>query len=141
MSNQESSSTVDDAQYLAESTLRIRELHEIEQKLVHLVETAGDAIGLLAGVDDNESEESIQKRSSNFRELAARYFSLVNDIQLSLRSNAQYLAKADSTPPGANRSIPFRASIATEQTELEVWTMAVQTIQQRVEHLKRLAQE
>lgn len=43
--------------------------------------------------------------------------------------------------PGTNRSIPFRASVAGYQKELEIWTAAVKTIHERVEHIRRIAHE
>ncbi|KAI8144044.1 hypothetical protein BJV82DRAFT_608134 [Fennellomyces sp. T-0311] len=129
--------------HLAESTLRIKDLHEAEKKLVLLVETAGDAMAILCddAPQDQDADQVVRNEVIAFRELAARYFTLVNDIQLSLRSNTRYLRKSGSIAVNATKSIPFRESIAGEQKELEVWTEAIETIHQRVKELQQIAQE
>ncbi|KAI9271503.1 hypothetical protein BDA99DRAFT_533991 [Phascolomyces articulosus] len=139
MSQQES----DISSYLAESTLRIQDLHEAEKKLVLLVETAGDALANLCddAPQDQDQDQVVRESVIAFRELAARYFSLVNDVQLSLRSNTRYLSEQGSIGMTTTRSIPFRESVSGEQKELEVWTAAVETIHQRVRELKEIAQQ
>ncbi|KAI9498182.1 hypothetical protein BDB00DRAFT_784246 [Zychaea mexicana] len=133
----------DISSYLAESTLRIKDLHEAEKKLVLLVESAGDAMAILCddSPQDQDADQVVRNEVVAFRELAARYFTLVNDIQLSLRSNTHYLRKSGSIAMNATRSIPFRESVSGEQKELEVWTAAVEMIHQRVQELKRIAEE
>ncbi|KAI9314431.1 Las1-like-domain-containing protein [Dichotomocladium elegans] len=128
---------------LAESTIRIKQLHDIEKKLVDLVETAGDAIAILCdeGHRDEESEQSIKDRIAAFQELASRYFTLVNEIQTALRSNTRFLRKTGSIAMSTTKSIPFRATISGQQKELEVWTAAIETIHQRVEQLRQIAHE
>lgn len=63
------------------------------------------------------------------------------DIQLALRDNVRFLRKTGSIAMSTTKSIPFRATVAGQQKELEVWTAAVETIHQRVEELKRIAHE
>ncbi|KAI7884059.1 hypothetical protein K492DRAFT_234992 [Lichtheimia hyalospora FSU 10163] len=132
-----------DTTQIAESTTRIKNLHEVEKKLVLLVETAGDALAILS--DDSKNDEDASKaaheRVHEFEALAKRYFSLVNDIQLALRDNVRFLRKTGSIAMSTTKSIPFRATVAGQQKELEVWTAAVETIHQRVEELKRIAHE
>ncbi|KAG0175735.1 hypothetical protein DFQ28_003213 [Apophysomyces sp. BC1034] len=141
MSNQPNPQQARDS--LAESTIRIKDLHEAEKKLVLLVETAGDVLSVLA--DDGPNEESpdqaVRERAAQFRDLASRYFSLINDVQLALRNHTRYLTKVGSIAPITSKSIPFRASVAGQQKELEIWASAVGTLRQRVETIKRIAQE
>ncbi|KAF7731278.1 hypothetical protein EC973_000694 [Apophysomyces ossiformis] len=129
--------------YLAESTIRIKDLHEAEKKLVLLVETAGDVLSVLAddGPNEENPDQAVRERAMQFRELASRYFSLINDVQLALRNHTRYLTKVASIAPITSKSIPFRASVAGQQKELETWAAAVGTLRQRVETIKRIAQE
>ncbi|KAI7858470.1 hypothetical protein BDC45DRAFT_498422 [Circinella umbellata] len=142
MSQQPKESDQNTSNYLAESTLRIQDLHEAEKKLVLLVETAGDGLAILCddAPQDQDTEQVVRDSVIAFRELAGRYFSLVNDIQLSLRSNTRYLSQQGSIGMATTKSIPFRESISGEQKELEVWTAALETIHQRVRELKEITQ-
>ncbi|KAI7866891.1 hypothetical protein BDF14DRAFT_1882231 [Spinellus fusiger] len=121
---------------MAESTLRIKELYEAEKKLVLLVETAGEALDVLSqDINSSDVEQAIRQHTMDFRTLASRYFSLINDIQLSLRNHTHYLAKTSSITPSTSKSIPFQQSTATEQRELEIWTSALSTLGQSVQTL------
>ncbi|KAI9006633.1 hypothetical protein CLU79DRAFT_723730 [Phycomyces nitens] len=126
---------------MAESTIRIKDLHEAEKKLVLLVETAGEALGVLSDeeINDSNADQSQNDRIVAFQDLASRYFSLINDVQLSLRSHTHYLAKTGSIAPSTSKSIPFKASVAGQQKELEIWTAALGTIDQRVQEIKSIA--
>ncbi|ORY90025.1 hypothetical protein BCR43DRAFT_499888 [Syncephalastrum racemosum] len=134
---------VDEYSYLAESTLRIRELHDAERKLVLLVETAGDALTVLSddASKDADADQVVREHATAFRGLASRYFGLVNDIQRCLRDNVRYLQKSGSITSSTRESIPFHASVAGHQKELEVWTAAVGLIHQRVQVMNQIAHE
>ncbi|KAI8379317.1 uncharacterized protein BYT42DRAFT_613637 [Radiomyces spectabilis] len=88
------------SQQIAESTTRIKDLHEAEKKLVLLLETAGEALAVLSedGPHDNSTDDTIEERVQVFRNLASRYFSIVNDVQLALRNHTHYLAKKYGQP-------------------------------------------
>ncbi|KAI8092979.1 uncharacterized protein BX664DRAFT_328640 [Halteromyces radiatus] len=126
---------------LDESVTRIQELHQAEKKLVQLVETAGEALAVLTddGPSDEDAELAIRERIGEFTDLANKYFSLVNDIQLTIRQQVHFLTQTASLP-STTKTIPFRLSVAGEQKELEIWTNALTTLQQRMEDIKRIPQ-
>ncbi|ORZ18894.1 hypothetical protein BCR42DRAFT_450026 [Absidia repens] len=123
-----------------ESKARIQALHEAEKKLVLLVETAGEALDVLTddGPSDEDAEMAIRERAGEFADLTNRYFSLVNDVQLTVRQQTHFLTKTASLP-STTKTIPFRRSVAGEQKELEIWTGALSTIQQRLQEIKRIS--
>ncbi|KAL0143652.1 hypothetical protein V8B55DRAFT_1479494 [Mucor lusitanicus] len=134
---------IDPTGRMAESTMRIQDLHQAEKKLVLLIETAAEALSILSdeapsGVD---TDQFVRERAMSFRELASRYFSLVNDIQFALRSHTRYLTKEASIASSANKIIPFRTSVMSQHKELEIWTAAIDTISQRIAEIKKVAQE
>ncbi|ORX47149.1 hypothetical protein DM01DRAFT_1410277 [Hesseltinella vesiculosa] len=124
-----------------ESVSRIQDLHITEKKLVSLVETAGHALALLAddGPSDEDADLAVHERTTEFRDLATRYFSLINDIQLSVRQHTHFLTQTASLPC-TTKTIPYRVSVAGEQRELEIWINALQLIQQRLTAVQQSAQ-
>ncbi|KAI9306180.1 hypothetical protein BJ944DRAFT_263973 [Cunninghamella echinulata] len=120
-----------------DSIARIQDLHQVEKKLVSLVETAGEAFAILTddGPSDEDAELAVKERTSEFRDLATRYFSLVNDIQLSVRNHTRFLTQSASLP-STTKTIPFRVSVADKQKDLEIWIGAVATLQKRIEEIK-----
>ncbi|PHZ09324.1 uncharacterized protein RHIMIDRAFT_50665 [Rhizopus microsporus ATCC 52813] len=134
---------VDPTQRMAESTMRIKDLYQVERKLVLLIETAGDALAILPEeeVKDENPDQFVRERALAFRQLASRYFSLVNDIQLALRSHVNYLTKTASFTPVANKTIPFKTSIVNQQKQLEIWAEAIKAIQQQIQEIKQIGQE
>ncbi|KAI9279766.1 hypothetical protein BY458DRAFT_501622 [Sporodiniella umbellata] len=131
---------IDPTQRMAESTMRVKDLYQVEKKLVLLIETAGEALAILSeeGTQEENTDQFVRERALAFRELSSRYFSLVNDIQLALRSHTHYLAKTASFTPSANKTIPFKTSIVGQHKQLEIWTEAIQAIQQQVQALKQI---
>ncbi|GAA5808569.1 hypothetical protein MFLAVUS_001960 [Mucor flavus] len=129
---------------MAESTMRIKDLAQAEKKLVLLLETVAEALSILsdeAPSDEENIDEFVRNRAMNFRHLASRYFSLVNDIQFALRSHTHYLTKEASITSSANKIIPFKNSVLGQYKELEIWTEAIQTISQRITEIKSIALE
>ncbi|KAG1234138.1 hypothetical protein G6F35_001184 [Rhizopus arrhizus] len=128
---------------MAESTMRIKDLYQVERKLVLLIETAGEALAILSdeGTKDENTDKFVREKALAFRDLSSRYFSLVNDIQLALRSHTYYLAKTASFTPSANKTIPFKTSIVGQHKQLEIWTEAIKAIQQRIHEIKQIGQE
>ncbi|KAI8881194.1 hypothetical protein K501DRAFT_223489, partial [Backusella circina FSU 941] len=131
---------IDPTGRLAESTLRIQDLHQVEKKLVLLIETAGEALSVLSedAPSGENADEFVNSHTIEFRSLASRYLSLVNDIQFALRSHTHYLAQTASITSSANKTMPFKASIIGEQKELEIWTAALQTLRDRIEEIKQI---
>ncbi|KAI8067930.1 hypothetical protein BC940DRAFT_299895 [Gongronella butleri] len=121
-----------------DSVARIRDLHIAEKKLVLLVETASQALALLSddGPTDEDSELAVHERSREFKDLVQRYFSLVNDIQLSIRGHTHFLTQTASLPT-TTKSITFRSSVTGQQKELEIWINALQLIQQRIRSIQQ----
>ncbi|CEP19689.1 hypothetical protein [Parasitella parasitica] len=128
---------------MAESTMRIQDLHQAEKKLVLLLETAAEALAILSddAPGDIDTDQFVRNRAMSFRELASRYFSLVNDIQFALKSHTHYLTKEASLTSSASKIIPFKTSVVSQQKELEIWTAAIDTISQRIAEIKKVAQE
>ncbi|KAG2210159.1 hypothetical protein INT46_009697 [Mucor plumbeus] len=126
---------------MAESTMRIQDLHQAEKKLVLLIETAAEALGILSdeAPSDMDTDQFVRNRAMSFRELASRYFSL--DIQFALRSHTHYLTKEAIITSSANKIIPFKTSVISQHKELEIWTAAIDTISQRIAEIKKVAQE
>ncbi|CAO3597973.1 unnamed protein product [Absidia cylindrospora] len=81
---------------------------------------------------------AIRERAGEFADLTNRYFSLVNDVQLTVRQQTHFLTKTASLP-STTKTIPFRRSVAGEQKELEIWTGALSTIQQRLQEIRRIS--
>ncbi|CAO3638236.1 unnamed protein product [Cunninghamella blakesleeana] len=75
-----------------------------------------------------------------FRNLATRYFILVNDIQYSVRNHTRFLTQSASLP-STTKTIPFRVSVADKQKELEIWIGAIATLQKRVEEIKSICNQ
>ncbi|KAI8369073.1 hypothetical protein BD560DRAFT_435210 [Blakeslea trispora] len=134
---------VDSTGRMAESTLRIQDLHQVEKKLVLLVEAAAEALSILSdeAPKDADTDQFVRDRAMRFRELASRYFSLVNDIQFALRSHTHYLVKEASISSSANKVIPFKTSTMGQRKELEIWTAALDTIRQRITKIKTIGLE
>lgn len=84
---------------MAESTMRIKDLYQAEKvgsisnfsimnqgliyqckKLVLLIETAAEALAILSdeAPKDENTDQFVRDRAMSFRDLASRYFSLVN---------------------------------------------------------------
>lgn len=123
--------------------MRIQDLAQAEKKLVLLVETAAEALAILSdeAPNDENTDQFVRDRALTFRSLASRYFSLVNDIQLALRSHTHYLTKEANITSSANKTIPFKTSIVGQYKELEIWTDAIETISQRIAEIKKIATE
>ncbi|RCH80153.1 hypothetical protein CU098_001805, partial [Rhizopus stolonifer] len=109
-------------------------------KLVLLVETAAEALSILSDEAPKEAnaDQFVHDRAMRFRDLASRYFSLVNDIQFALRSHTHYLTREASITSSANKIIPFKTSTFSQQKELEIWTAALDTMSQRIAEIKAI---
>ncbi|KAI8985915.1 hypothetical protein BDB01DRAFT_786851 [Pilobolus umbonatus] len=128
---------------MSESTIRIQDLHQVEKKIVMLIETAAEAFSILSEeniTDNTNTEQFIRESTRNFRDLASRYFSLINDIQLTLRNHTHYLTKEANITSSVNKTIPFKISIAGEEKELEAWIAAIETIHDRIREIKRMSE-
>ncbi|KAG0372905.1 hypothetical protein BGX24_012434 [Mortierella sp. AD032] len=127
------------------SATRILELRGLERRIIQLLETAGQAIQILAGEDDPEnagpilmdnssSTENAQEmiiahadqKSQQFQVLAAGYATLVNEIQSGLRRQFHYLTKAGIS----STQVPFKNVVYGEEKELETWLNAVDVLEE-----------
>jgi hypothetical protein len=52
-----------------------------------------------------------------------------------------YLTKTASFTPVANKTIPFKTSIVSQQKQLEIWAEAIKAIQQQIQEIKQIGQE
>ncbi|KAF9182890.1 hypothetical protein BGZ51_004366 [Haplosporangium sp. Z 767] len=126
-----------------------------EQRIVQLLETAGQAIQILSGDadEDEESEENgkqllsatslspeerkamiqayADERAKKFETLAAGYATLVNEIQSGLRRQFHYLTKAGIT----SSQVPFKNVVYGEEKELETWLNAVDVLKESADSL------
>ncbi|KAF9904420.1 hypothetical protein EC991_002694 [Linnemannia zychae] len=140
-------STANDGQA---SATRILELRGLERRIIQLLETAGQAIQILAGEDDPENAGPIlmenssnpgdaqkmiqnhaEQKSQEFQVLAAGYATLVNEIQSGLRRQFHYLTKAGI----ASSQVPFKNVVYGEEKELETWLNAVDVLKESTDGL------
>ncbi|KAG0263355.1 hypothetical protein BGZ95_003812 [Linnemannia exigua] len=115
-----------------------------EYRIIQLLETAGQAIQILAGEDDPENAGPIlmdnssstekaqemikahaEQKSQQFEVLAAGYATLVNEIQSGLRRQFHYLTKAGIS----STQVPFKNVVYGEEKELETWLNAVDVLE------------
>lgn len=118
------------------------------QRIVQLLETAGEAIQILSGdQDEDEDDPEIGRRlmsatgqsretqqamiqayadekAKKFEVLASGYATLVNEIQSGLRRQFHYLTKAGI----ASAHVPFKNILYGEEKELETWLNAVDVL-------------
>ncbi|KAG0311676.1 hypothetical protein BGZ99_009997 [Dissophora globulifera] len=148
--DRETPASRDDGSQAASAT-RILELRGLERRIVQLLETAGQAIQILSGDeedDDPENEETgkrllsaaslapdqrqamikayADERSKQFETLAAGYATLVNEIQAGLRRQFHYLTKAGIA--SETSQVPFKNVVYGEEKELETWLNAVDVL-------------
>ncbi|KAI1299082.1 hypothetical protein EDD11_006502 [Mortierella claussenii] len=123
------------------------------KRIVQLLETAGQAIQILSGDDDedkldNDSGEAgrrlmdatslspegrkdmiqayADERAKKFEALAAGYATLVNEIQSGLRRQFHYLTKAGIS----SSQVPFKNVVYGEEKELETWLNAADVLKE-----------
>ncbi|KAF9128042.1 hypothetical protein BGW39_005383 [Mortierella sp. 14UC] len=132
------------------SATRILELRGLERRIIQLLETAGQAIQILAGEDDpdnagpilmenssnpDDAQKMIQahaeQKSQQFQVLAAGYATLVNEIQTGLRRQFHYLTKAGI----ASSQVPFKNVVYGEEKELATWLNAVDVLKESTDGL------
>ncbi|KAF9409301.1 hypothetical protein BGZ94_002003 [Podila epigama] len=130
------------------SATRILELRGLERRIVQLLKTAGEAIQILSGdQDEDEQDPEVGKRllasvgksreeqqvmtqayadekAQKFEVLASSYATLVNEIQSGLRRQFHYLTKAGIT----SSHVPFKNVLYGEEKELETWLNAVEVL-------------
>ncbi|KAG0282270.1 hypothetical protein BGZ96_000647 [Linnemannia gamsii] len=140
-------STVNDNQA---SATRILELRGLERRIIQLLETAGQAIQILSGEDDQDNagpilmeasgdstkasqmiESYASQKAQQFEILAAGYATLVNEIQSGLRRQFHYLTKAGI----ASSQVPFKNVVYGEEKELETWLNAVDVLKESADGL------
>lgn len=118
------------------------------QRIVQLLETAGEAIQILSGNQDEDEEDPeigrrlmtatgqsreaqqaiiqayADEKAKKFEVLASGYATLVNEIQSGLRRQFHYLTKAGI----ASAHMPFKNVLYGEEKELETWLNAVDVL-------------
>ncbi|KAF9376544.1 hypothetical protein CPB97_010733 [Podila verticillata] len=141
-------SSVEQTQGQQASATRILELRGLERRIIQLLETAGEAIQILSGdQDEDEDDPEIGRRlmsatgqsreaqqamiqayadekAKKFEVLASGYATLVNEIQSGLRRQFHYLTKAGI----ASAHVPFKNVLYGEEKELETWLNAVDVL-------------
>ncbi|CAO3661143.1 unnamed protein product [Umbelopsis ramanniana] len=126
----------------SESALRIQQLHAVEKQIVQLIQTAGNAIGVLSDklvTDEATGEQYTQDRASAFANESRSYYALLKEIQRTLREHVSFLAKSGILTQSPNKTVPFHASVYGEQKELELWVSATQAIRAKVEEIIAIA--
>ncbi|KAG0094387.1 hypothetical protein BGZ93_007294 [Podila epicladia] len=137
------------------SATRILELRGLERRIIQLLETAGEAIQILSGdQDEDEDDPEIGRRlqaatgqsredqqamiqayadekAKKFEVLASGYATLVNEIQSGLRRQFHYLTKAGI----ASAHVPFKNVLYGEEKELETWLNAVDVLKDNANSL------
>ncbi|KAF9329314.1 hypothetical protein BG006_007577 [Podila minutissima] len=116
--------------------------------IIQLLETAGEAIQILSGDQDEDEEDPeigrrllaatgqsreaqqamiqayADEKAKKFEVLASGYATLVNEIQSGLRRQFHYLTKAGI----ASAHVPFKNVLYGEEKELETWLNAVDVL-------------
>ncbi|KAH8550205.1 hypothetical protein BGW37DRAFT_76088 [Umbelopsis sp. PMI_123] len=126
----------------SESALRIQQLHAVEKQIVQLIQTAGNAIGVLSDklvTDEATGEQYVQERAAAFANESRSYYALLKEIQRTLREHVSFLAKSGILTQSPNKTVPFHASVYAEQKELELWVSATQVIRAKVEEIVAVA--
>lgn len=120
------------------------------KRIIQLLETAGEAIQILSGDQDEDEDEEdpeigrrllastgqsreaqqamiqayADEKAKKFEVLASGYATLVNEIQSGLRRQFHYLTKAGI----ASAHVPFKNVLYGEEKELETWLNAVDVL-------------
>ncbi|KAF9308266.1 hypothetical protein BG003_011347 [Podila horticola] len=143
-------SSMEQTQGQQASATRILELRGLERRIIQLLETAGEAIQILSGDQDEDEDEEdpeigrrllastgqsreaqqamiqayADEKAKKFEVLASGYATLVNEIQSGLRRQFHYLTKAGI----ASAHVPFKNVLYGEEKELETWLNAVDVL-------------